>query len=197
MKALGLPLSVLGLSCDRGALYELTVVGFASDVPGGGLTEIPRAMDQLRLAVAPQGRQVYCFEFAAGNPGSLEAGLAVSGEGKIKDIFIIAHGFWLGTYFIEATVPGKDEESVNPARRGKIFVLSGIPIGRVVEVCVPYLGGACLHILACELPFDILYFAQEKYGVDIDCEVPKWQKPLPVREALQYLFKKHDTGYYE
>ncbi len=197
MKAPGLPLSVLGLSCDRGGPYELTVVGFASDVPGGGLSEIPAALNQLSVAVAPQRREVYGFEFAAGNPASLESGLSGYGSGIIKDVFIIAHGFWLGAYFIEATVPGKTEESLKSTRPGKIFVLSGIPIERVVEVCVPYLAGACLHILACELPFDILYYAQEKYGVDVDCEVPKWQQPLPVREALQYLFKKHDTGYYE
>ena len=175
LKTFGLPLSVLGLSCDRGpGPRELTVVGYANDVPGGGLSEIPGALNQLSVAIAPQRRDVYGFEFAAGNPGSFEAGLGVSGGGQIRDIFVIAHGFWLGTYFIEATVLGADEESVNPARPGKIFVLSGIPIAKVVEICVPYLTGACLHILACDLPFDILYLAQEKYGVDVDCEVPKW-----------------------
>lgn len=197
MKALGLPLSVLGLSCDRGeAPWELTVVGYASDVPGGGLSEIPAALNQLSVAVAPQRRWVYGFEFAAGNPASLESGISGYGSGIIKDVFIIAHGVWKPAYIIRAKTGEEEEEEVT-ARRGKIYVLSEIPIEEVVKISAPYLTGGCLHILACDLPFDILYFAQEKHGVDIDYEVPKWQKPLPVREALQYLFEKHETGYYE
>ena len=189
MKALGLPLSVLSAGCARPAAgAPVTVVAYGSDVPLKSY--VSEAVD--KLAFKKLERSFYSFEFAAGDLGSYESGLAQ--YGSIEHLFIFAHGD-----YSKERVPyvGVKEKRFLFFKREKgisyaetLQFLSGIFASNVILASKPYLSAnATVFIVACNM--DFTWWENFRANTEVDIEVHHYNTKDYVFEGINWLFDKY------
>jgi hypothetical protein len=185
LRALGLPLSILGLSCDKRGASKTSVVAWATDLPGDAPTDIPRNVKAIDLYVGPE-RSVVDFYFDAGDRNSLSAGLASFG-GRVDDLFIIAHGDWVPAAVI--STKQRPPQPQIPRHHGESYFLSGIYAPEVLEICKAQAPWATIHICACDLTALWEEWQEKEYGISL--EIGPAIVCRDYRPAIQYLYNAH------
>ncbi|HUV87727.1 MAG TPA: hypothetical protein VMX79_11520 [bacterium] len=163
----------------------ISVVAWASDLPGGATSDIPRNVRAIDLYLVQEKRWVTDFQFWAADPQSLKDGL--SRYPRIDDLFIIAHGIWEPTFVI-STTPRPTSGDV-PGHFGESYFLSGISAEEVVEICKPYLAGGALHICACN--FSEIWEQRQEEFFNVRIKHGPYYVCEDYRPAIQYLYEAH------
>jgi len=163
----------------------ISVVAWASDLPGGATSDIPRNVRAIDLYLIQEKRWVTDFQFWAGDPQSLKDGLSC--YPRIDDLFVIAHGMWEPTFVISTTQ--RPTSGDVPGHFGESYFLSGISAEEVVEVCKPYLAGGTLHICACN--FSEIWEQRQEEFFDVRIKHGPYYVCEDYRPAIQYLYEAH------